>query len=91
LWLCATSDDGSGKICAVTDVQIGVLGRILEGTETGRVVEVIDDGPNTGGYLIFTYADMDRSPEVFDGWVESRPDVDRYFEESGWQIDWARA
>ena len=65
-------------------VRIGALGRILKGDEEGRVVEVVDDAENTGGWLIFTYADADRPPEVFDSWVRSRIEVDRYFDESGW-------
>jgi hypothetical protein len=72
----------------MADVRIGVLGRILEGDQKGRIVEVIDDAANTGGWLIFTYADTNRSPEVFDNWVPTRADVDRFFDESGWQIEW---
>jgi len=73
------------------EIRVGVLGRILGGKEVGRVVEVIDDGARTGGFLILTYADDDRSPEVLDGWVETFGDVKRYFEESGWDIAWLDA
>lgn len=72
----------------MTEIPIGALGRIQAGDELGRVVEVVDDTARTGGYLIFTYADADRSPEVFDSWVESLEDVGKYFAESGWEIDW---
>jgi hypothetical protein len=34
------------------------------------------------------YADLDRSPEVFDDWVESIVDVDLAFEQNGWEVDW---
>jgi hypothetical protein len=71
------------------DLRIGSLGRITAGRELGRVVEVIDDIDNTGGFLIFTYADMNRSPEVFDSWVETIIEVDIYFDESGWEVDWS--
>jgi hypothetical protein len=67
------------------------LGRILGGEEVGRVAEVIDDAERTGSFLIFTYADDDRSPEVFDGWVETIGDVKRYFQEAGWDIAWLDA
>jgi uridine phosphorylase len=72
----------------VRHLRIGTLGVIVAGVESGRVVEVIDDAANTGGYLIFTYADLNRSPEVFDSWVESIVDVDLFFDEAGWQVDW---
>jgi hypothetical protein len=48
------------------DLRLSTLGRITSGDARGRVVEVIDDARNTGGFLIFTYADVDRSPEVYD-------------------------
>lgn len=70
------------------EIPIGVLGHILSGKEAGRVVEVLDDSERTGGFLIFTYADEDRSPDVFDGWVETFGDVKRHFQESGWDIAW---
>ncbi len=64
------------------------LGRILAGQEAGRYVEVLDDTRNSGGFLIFTYADAGRSPEVFDAWVETLADIETYFLESSWEIEW---
>jgi hypothetical protein len=72
----------------VRDLRLDTLGRITNGTEAGRVVEVVDDAENTGGFLIFTYADLNRSPEVFDSWVASIVDVELYFDDAGWEIDW---
>ncbi len=72
-------------------IPLGVIGRILRGDERGRFVEVVDDGPRTGGFLIFTYADADRSPEVFDAWVKTLDAVESYFRESGWSVEWTRA
>jgi hypothetical protein len=69
-------------------LRIGTLGYIRAGSEAGRVVEVIDDGSNTGGLLICTYADANRSPEVFDVWAETIVDVDLYFDDRGWEIEW---
>jgi hypothetical protein len=65
-----------------------MLGRITAGNERGRVVEVEDDSANTGGYLIFTYADPDRSPEAFDVWVEPFADIQKYLDESRWEVEW---
>jgi hypothetical protein len=75
----------------MTDVRVGTLGRITAGNEAGRVVEVVDDSRNTGGWLIFTYADLDRSPEVFDAWVESIVDVELYFDDRNWHVEWIEA
>jgi len=68
--------------------QVGVLGEIVAGHELGHFVKVMDDTENTGGFLIVTYADAERSPEVFDSWVESIIEVDKYFEELGWRVQW---
>lgn len=73
------------------DLRIGVLGRIAAGRGAGRVVEVVDDSERTGGYLIFTYADLDRSPEVFDSWLPSIVDVELFFDDNGWEVDWDKA
>jgi hypothetical protein len=70
---------------------VDTIGNIVAGDELGRVVEVVDDSENTGGYLIFTYADLDRSPEVFDVWVESIVDAELYFDDHGWRVEWVEA
>jgi hypothetical protein len=74
----------------VGDIPLSTLGRITQGKEAGRVVEVLDDRHNTGGFLIFTYADEERSPEVFDCWVETHKDIDVFFQESDWKVNWLR-
>lgn len=65
-----------------------MLGEILSGPEKGRFVEIVDDSQNTGGYLVVTYSDDARSPEVFDVWLESIVDVEMYFDECTWTIRW---
>lgn len=73
----------------MTDARIGVLGRIVEGDGRGRVVEVVDDADNAGGWLIFTYADVDRSDQDLDRWVAFRDEeFDSYFEQR--TIEWLR-
>jgi hypothetical protein len=69
-------------MASMTDVRIGVLGRIVEGDGRGRVVEVIDDAEDAGGWLIFTYADVDRSDPDLARWAASwdLEDVDSYCE-----------
>jgi hypothetical protein len=86
--ICRSARRGPTLRFTMRDLRVATLGRISAGDEAGRVVEVIDDGANTGGFLIFTYADLDRSPEVFDAWVQSVVDVELYFDDRGWQIEW---
>jgi hypothetical protein len=70
------------------EIRLGATGRITRGEEAGRFVQVIDDSENTGGFLILTSADSEGNVEAFDNWVESIVDVERYGEESAWEIDW---
>jgi hypothetical protein len=72
----------------MSGIPLRTIGRITAGHEKGRFVEVIDDNASTGGFLIYTYANEARAPEVFDAWVETMEDVEKYFEESGWQVAW---
>ena len=72
----------------MTSPHLNRLGCITSGQEVGRFVEVLDDSENTGGFLIFTYQDAQRSPEVFDAWVETWPDVGSYFREAEWEVEW---
>ena len=69
------------------EIPLGLIGSILAGQEAGRFVEVLDDTDKTGGYLIVTYADAQRSPEVFDSWVATLDDVRAYFRESRWRVN----
>lgn len=47
---------------AVAEIRLATLGRLLAGDEEGRFVEVIHDPHGTGGYFVFTYADLEKSP-----------------------------
>jgi hypothetical protein len=70
------------------ELRVGVLGRIVAGDDAGRFVEVMDDTNASGGFLILTYDNVDRSGNAYDSWVESIIDVDLYFAESGWEVEW---
>jgi len=70
------------------DLRTGVVGQIRAGREAGRFVELVDDSENTGGWLIFTYGRHDRSGEAFDTWAASIVDVDLYFDDCGWVVEW---
>jgi hypothetical protein len=72
----------------VRDLRLRTVGRIVAGIDEGRFVEILDDWESSGGFLIMTYGQPDRSGEGFDAWVESIIDVDLYFDEAGWEIEW---
>jgi hypothetical protein len=71
----------------MTPVPIGIVGRIVSsGERCGWYVKVQGDSENSGGFLILEWSE---NPRIgFDSWVNTRGDVDRFFEESGWQVDW---
>ena len=70
------------------DLRLGTVGRIDQGIDIGRYVEVLDDFDASGGYLIVTYDRPDRLGNAYDSWVESIIDVELYFDEAGWEISW---
>ena len=72
------------------DVRVGVLGRITSGEDVGRYVLVVDDSNVSGGFLILTYEHLDRSGDGYDSWVGTIADVDLFFEESKWLIEWLK-
>lgn len=72
----------------MTMIKVGVIGRILVGDDAGRFVEVSDDTSSSGGFLILTYDNVDRSGDAYDSWLTSFPDVESYFQESRWVVEW---
>ncbi|HLJ88954.1 MAG TPA: hypothetical protein VKZ53_19195 [Candidatus Angelobacter sp.] len=69
----------------VTD-KVGKKGRIKTGKYAGFFVRIEDDSENTGGYLILTW--QGASSMGYDNWVENLPDLDQFFHDSGWDIEW---
>jgi hypothetical protein len=70
------------------EIKVGEVGRIVAGQELGHFVKVIDDGANTGGFLILTAAAADMTGG-FDCWVESKEMLQRFFHEAGWIVEWS--
>ena len=66
---------------------IGKIGKIVSGEETSRFVKVVDDSGSTGGFLILTAEDLEFR-NGFDAWVLDEAALTRYFQESGWLIEW---
>lgn len=71
------------------ELRIATPGRIVSGVDAGRYVQILDDWANSGGFLILTHdGDGDRAAEGHDSWVESIVDVELYFDECGWVVEW---
>lgn len=71
----------------MSEIQVGKVGKILAGDDVGRYIKVVDDSDSTGGFLILTSDDPDFE-RGYDNWVEDRTALLRYFQESGWQVEW---
>jgi len=67
--------------------QLNKTGRIIAGDDKDYYVRIICDKENTGGYLILTSPNLDLS-SGFDNWVETEEALQKYIEESKWEIDW---
>ena len=66
------------------------VGRITRGPEAGQFILVRDDQERTGGFLVFQSSEPDifSAPEVFDFWVEQSDNLNAFFSESDWNVEW---
>jgi len=70
-------------------IEIGRIGLIEAGDDTGFQVKILDDSENTGGFLIITGKNLSESnSESFDDWVAGKKELQSYFKESNWVIKW---
>ncbi len=72
------------------DIRLNTVGEIIEGDQKGWFVLVEFDQDNTGGYYIYQapIPEVKKSTEGYDDWLESKNDVEGYFNESNWKIQW---
>ncbi|WCM92757.1 hypothetical protein M5C99_20820 [Acidovorax sp. NCPPB 2350] len=70
-------------------IEIGKHGKIISGVEAGRYLKIVDDKESSGGYLIITAATSDLQKDGSDTWVENEAQLEKYFEESKWNVDWS--
>ncbi|MGF1768902.1 hypothetical protein L4D06_16150 [Enterovibrio makurazakiensis] len=65
------------------------VGKVIEGDDVGTEIQVTQATDGTGAYYILMSDDFS-NPETdkFDSWVESLEDVEEYFKESNWVIEW---
>ncbi|MFD5035977.1 hypothetical protein ACFWNI_02425 [Streptomyces sp. NPDC058377] len=69
-------------------IEIGKVGRITAGDELGkfvRIKELPDDPPS---YLILLAEDSEFLNGCGDYWVENREDLEEFFIEAHWEVEW---
>lgn len=70
-------------------IKINEIGKIQQGNYLDWFVKVIDDSTGeTGGYYISIFKNIDQKGEAYDDWLENFEDVEEYFKENNWIIDW---
>lgn len=72
-------------------IPINIVGNILNSGKVAHRVRVTDDADDTGGFFICEWWDDSGGPNEhrdFDSWVETRDDLQQFFTESGWQVEW---
>jgi len=75
----------------MTNIPLGVRGKVLNGTHPNTMIRMDDDTKNTGGFLIYQWWDGSNGPNelgAFDDWVESRASLEQYFANTGWSVEW---
>lgn len=69
-------------------VRYDILGKIIEGKNSGWYI-VVNDLDNTGGFYIYEFK-YPHGDGCFDTWLETEDDVNCYIQESGWKIEWSK-
>ncbi len=70
------------------EIKIDVVGKIISGDDKGRFVKIQNDSQNTGGFLVLISTKQDFSEKGYDDWVESYDSLQKYFNESSWNVNW---
>ena len=73
-------------------IQVGVVGSVLNGRHPDMKVQVVDGTADTGGFFVLQWwpGSGGLGPEgMFDDWVESRDALEEYWQEAGWEVQWA--
>lgn len=71
-------------------IKFNTIGKIIKGDQEGWFVLVEHDTKDTGGYYVYQapIPEIKESTVGYDDWLESLEDVQGYFEESDWDIEW---
>jgi len=73
-------------------ILIDTIGTVLNSTESGHKVKVVDDSSNTGGFLIYEWwegSDGLNEQGAFDCWVQDQYALRSFFDEAEWIIEWS--
>ncbi|MFT6935941.1 MAG: hypothetical protein ACJA1N_000235 [Saprospiraceae bacterium] len=71
-------------------VKLSTRGKIVKGDQQGWYV-LVEVDEKTGGFYIYQFKNKNGKNnlgEAFDDWVETFNDVEGYFKESSWKINW---
>lgn len=71
----------------MSTIKVGMTGRICSGVDSGQYVKVLHDRIASGGFLILV-SGSPTTTDGFDSWVPDWDQLERYFQESGWEVDW---
>ena len=70
-------------------IHIDRVGKVVEGDDIGTEIQVTKATDGTGAYYILMSDDFsDPNSDKYDSWVENIEDVEEFFKESNWVIEW---
>jgi hypothetical protein len=72
-------------------IPVNIEGKLRNSKYSDHRVIVRSDADATGGFLIYEWWTGSTGPNehaAFDSWVEDETELEEYFAESGWQVDW---
>lgn len=72
------------------EIQIGIVGRILEGRDVGSYIEIEHSPPGSDSedYFIYTSPNPDFAETIFDDWAQNQEWLKDIFRGRKWKIDW---
>ncbi|MGW6578996.1 hypothetical protein ACWF76_06245 [Streptomyces globisporus] len=70
-------------------IKIDRVGKITAGDELGKFVRINELPDNPPSYLILLADDSEFSHGCGDYWVENREDLDEFFAEAHWEVEWS--
>ena len=72
-------------------VPIDIIGHVTNGEQPDLHIRVIDDTAESGGFFILSWwpgPNEALAQQAFDNWVQSVEELEQFFAESGWVIEW---
>ena len=73
------------------DFKLNTVGKIIKGDNPEWFIKIKDDKEESGGFYIFQFknriGDNDMG-EAYDDWVEKFEDIETYFDDGNWEVEW---